>query len=70
MSKADSGSDTPYQPETPEPHPISRVELGEKHEDADIVDWDGPQDVTNPQNWSSRKKWAHIIMVSLFALVT
>ncbi|KAK7737041.1 hypothetical protein SLS53_006798 [Cytospora paraplurivora] len=35
-----------------------------------IIDWDGPQDVANPQNWAYRKKWAHVIMVSLFALVT
>lgn len=70
MSEADSGSDTPSQPETPGPDSIPHAELGEKHEDANIVDWDGPQDITNPQNWPSPKKWAHIIMVSLFALVT
>lgn len=38
--------------------------------DANVVDWDGPQDPENPQNWTSGKKWTHIILVSLFALVT
>ncbi|POS76602.1 hypothetical protein DHEL01_v205009 [Diaporthe helianthi] len=38
--------------------------------DSNIVDWDGPQDPNNPRNWIKGKKWAHIIMVSLFALVT
>lgn len=46
------------------------VETKSEAPDANIVDWDGPQDPANPQNWSLRKKWAHIIMVSLFALVT
>lgn len=70
MSKTDSGSDTPFQAEALGPDSIPQVELGEKHKDDNIVDWDGPQNVTNPQSWSSRKKWAHIVMVSLFALVT
>jgi hypothetical protein len=39
-------------------------------DDANIVDWDGPQDPNNPRNWPKGKKWAHIVMVSLFALVT
>ncbi|KAJ0109637.1 hypothetical protein J7T55_014199 [Diaporthe amygdali] len=38
--------------------------------DANVVDWDGPQDPENPQNWTIVKKWTHIILVSLFALVT
>ncbi|KAM7203574.1 rade putative MSF transporter [Rhypophila sp. PSN 637] len=28
--------------------------------DPNIVDWDGPTDPANPQNWSHRKKWANI----------
>lgn len=70
MFKADSSSDTPSQLEAPGPDSIPQVELGEKHEDTNTVDWDGPQDAANPQNWPSRKKWAHVIIVSLFALVT
>lgn len=37
--------------------------------DTKIVDWDGPDDPANPLNWPSRKRWAHIIMVSLLGLV-
>lgn len=54
--------------------PIETVETAESTKpeahDSNIVDWDGPEDLNNPQNWSSAKKWSHIIMVSLFALVT
>lgn len=38
--------------------------------DPDVVDWDGPDDKANPQNWTGGKKWLHIIIVSLLALVT
>lgn len=54
--------------------PIETVETVESTKaeahDSNIVDWDGPEDLNNPQNWSNAKKWSHIIMVSLFALVT
>lgn len=54
--------------------PIETVETADSTKpeahDSNIVDWDGPEDLNNPQNWSSAKKWSHIIMVSLFALVT
>lgn len=36
--------------------------------DANIVDWDGPNDPTNPLNWSSTKKNLHVVIVSLFTL--
>lgn len=53
------------------PTPVETVESTKPEaRDANIVDWDGPHDPANPQNWTLRKKWAHIIMVSLFALVT
>ena len=31
---------------------------------ARIVDWDSPQDPTNPQNWTGARKWMIIILVS------
>ncbi|TRX93256.1 hypothetical protein FHL15_005835 [Xylaria flabelliformis] len=44
---------------------------GEKDNlDDDIVDWDGPDDPENPLRWSKTKKNAHIIIVSVFALVS
>lgn len=38
--------------------------------DASIVDWDGPDDAENPLNWTVRKRWAHIVVVSILGLVT
>ncbi|KAH9909069.1 putative MFS transporter [Xylariomycetidae sp. FL2044] len=52
----------------------SDVEAGEKSVDSlpiadpNIVDWDGPDDPTNPLNWSPSKKQIHIAIVSLFSL--
>lgn len=40
-------------------------------DDADVVvDWNGPRDRANPHNWPSRKKWTHVVLVSLLALAT
>lgn len=46
--------------------PEKTVSVADPH----LVDWDGPGDAANPQNWPAGKKWLHIIVVSLFALVT
>lgn len=71
MSKAEVSSDTVSSPGAiASSSNMNPVELDHKVEDTNIVDWDGPQDVVNPQNWPNQKKWAHVIMVSLFALVT
>lgn len=57
--------------------PSNIVELGGRPLDLrgdvvvhDVVDWDGPYDVANPQNWTGSKKWLHIGIVSLLALIT
>ncbi|KAI3336644.1 fluconazole resistance protein 1 [Xylariaceae sp. AK1471] len=39
-------------------------------EDPNVVDWDGPNDPSNPLNWPARMRWIHIIVASLLALVT
>ncbi|XXH05708.1 hypothetical protein Hte_012143 [Hypoxylon texense] len=36
---------------------------------SNIIDWE-EGDLANPQNWSNGKKWQHITLVSLLALVT
>lgn len=36
----------------------------EHAEDTNIVDWEGPDDPENPMNWSSLKRWTHIMLVS------
>ncbi|KAI1158395.1 fluconazole resistance protein 1 [Nemania serpens] len=45
-------------------------DVGSKLEDPNVVDWDGPDDPANPHNWPDRKRWSHIAIVSLLALVT
>ncbi|KAJ8115660.1 hypothetical protein ONZ43_g4615 [Nemania bipapillata] len=37
--------------------------------DNNVVDWNGPDDPENPLRWSKSKKNAHIVIVSIFALV-
>ncbi|TVY81919.1 Efflux pump rdc3 [Lachnellula suecica] len=39
-------------------------------ESSATVDWDGPDDPKNPMNWSSRKKWLTIALVSYITFVT
>lgn len=39
-------------------------------QDPDIVDWDGPDDPQNPQNWPENKKWMNIALISGMTLVT
>ncbi|KAH8204083.1 hypothetical protein TruAng_001765 [Truncatella angustata] len=51
----------------PEPE---RGEDGRLSEGITIIDWNGPDDAANPQNWPSGKRWSHIVVVSLLALVT
>lgn len=29
-----------------------------------LVDWDGPDDPQNPQNWTGTRKWSIIILIS------
>lgn len=34
------------------------------------AEWNWSGDETNPHNWPSSKKWIHVVLVALFALVT
>lgn len=49
---------------------------GGKEEDADadadphIITWDGPDDPANPMNWTNKKKWTNIGVLSFLTLVT
>ncbi|KAH7115833.1 major facilitator superfamily domain-containing protein [Dendryphion nanum] len=38
------------------------------HKIPNIVDWEGPSDLANPQNWKSGVKLAHVLLVSAFTL--
>lgn len=48
-------------PSLPPPHP--------NEEGSDLVDWDGPQDPENPQNWSSKFKWYTIMILACMTFV-
>ena len=38
--------------------------------DPDIVNWDGPDDPANPQNWSRGRKVVTVVIVSSITFVT
>jgi multidrug resistance protein len=38
-------------------------------EGSDLVDWDGPQDPENPQNWSPKYKWYTIMILACMTFV-
>jgi multidrug resistance protein len=42
----------------------------EQQRDPNIVDWDGPDDPANPQNWTQSKKWGIIAALSTTTLIT
>jgi hypothetical protein len=42
---------------------------GEKKERSDLVEFDGPEDVGNPKNWSRRKRWAVTVAMGLMTFV-
>jgi hypothetical protein len=51
--------------------PASRSPI-EKHSElksSKLIDWDGPDDPTNPRNWAPAKKWTVTVIVSLFAFI-
>lgn len=42
----------------------------ETEQDPNIVDWDGPEDPANPQNWPASRKWGLIAILGMVTLVT
>lgn len=51
-------------------HDSARDSKEEKQIDPNIVDFDGPEDPANPLNWSSKKKFLNISIVSLMTLLS
>ena len=39
-----------------------RSENASPEKNPNIVDWDGPDDPQNPKNWTTRSKWAAILV--------
>jgi hypothetical protein len=52
--------------EKAQPVPVTQETEG----DPNVVDWDGPDDPANPQNWSGASKWAQIAVLSVLTLLT
>ena len=38
--------------------------------DSNLVKWDGPDDPQNPKNWARNRKWAAVLCVSFFTLIS
>ncbi|EUC38620.1 hypothetical protein COCCADRAFT_82483 [Bipolaris zeicola 26-R-13] len=46
------------------------IQAQEQEQDPNIVDWDGPDDPNNPQNWTAKKKWTIVATLGLVTLIT
>ncbi|SPJ80341.1 related to multidrug resistant protein [Fusarium torulosum] len=44
--------------------------VGSEEEDPNLVTWDGPDDPSNPHNWTRHKKWLSTILVSCFTFIS
>ena len=60
------GGDDPHDP-LPKDHGEIPIPPADK-EDPNKVGWDGPDDPTNPQNWTQRRKWAITILCTLLTV--
>ncbi|KAL7754593.1 hypothetical protein ACKLNR_002826 [Fusarium oxysporum f. sp. zingiberi] len=53
---------------------IGEQEKGERrppaHNDLDSIAWSGADDPANPKNWSNKRKWLNITVLSLLTVVT
>jgi len=38
--------------------------------DANLVDWDGPDDPEKPLNWSKQKKWTNMMIIAALTMLT
>jgi multidrug resistance protein len=52
------------------PSSVSAPVEVEQEQDLNIVDWDGPDDTANPQNWPAKKKWGIIAALGAVTLIT
>lgn len=48
---------------------LSQAEEG-RETDPNIVDWDGPDDPTNPLNWPAKKRWAIVVNLSVLTIIS
>ncbi|KAJ4303892.1 hypothetical protein N0V88_001492 [Collariella sp. IMI 366227] len=38
--------------------------------DPNVVSWDGPDDPENPMNWTMKKKWSNVAVLSILTIIT
>lgn len=49
----------------------NRQEQGQSQDgDANLVWWDGEDDAENPMNWSTKKKWSNLGLMSCVTFIT
>jgi hypothetical protein len=66
---AATARDLEAQSEKTDRPPLSRKST-RSIKDANLVDWDGPDDPLNPKNWSKGRKWAATLVVSSFTFIS
>lgn len=50
--------------------PAGEKSSEEEDKDPNIVTWDGPDDPMNPMNWTMKKKWSNIAVLSILTIIT
>ncbi|KAL8963333.1 MAG: hypothetical protein Q9193_000397, partial [Seirophora villosa] len=61
----------PLTPLPPPNRPLQkRMPSRKSLKDSNLVTWNGPNDPTNPHNWSKRKRWVSMLLVSSFTFVS
>lgn len=50
--------------------PFSRTRAISEPVNKYLVDWDNDEDPENPINWTQKKKWKNLTIVSLITLIT
>ncbi|KAI9725592.1 MAG: hypothetical protein M1828_003080 [Chrysothrix sp. TS-e1954] len=67
----DSTSDQADQPQRDvEAPPPTDVQKEAEVTDPNLVSWDGPDDPENPKNWSLKRKWIALLVVSTFTFMS
>lgn len=67
-NSSDDGTPAERDLEKGEPETHTSEASSEPH-DPNIVDWDSPEDPQNPMNWSAKKKWSNIAILSFLTLL-
>ncbi|KAK4225132.1 major facilitator superfamily domain-containing protein [Podospora fimiseda] len=47
-----------------------QIDEQDDQRDPNVVDWDGPNDPENPQNWPMSKRWGNVAVLSILTIIT